>query len=89
MEPQKKKKFLFITLGVLVVLLVGIIISPRSVHHESIQEAMRDAVLHTENKVDLLGLAVNPSLISAFTRSIFFRPQIINKEYLATLLPYM
>ncbi len=66
MEPQKKKKFLIITLGVLAVLLVGIIISPKSVHHESIQEAMRDAVLHTENKVSLLGLNVNPSLISAF-----------------------
>ena len=36
--------------------------------HESIQETMRDAVLHTSAKIDLLGVkVVNPGLVSAFT----------------------
>ena len=36
--------------------------------HSSIQETMRDAVLHTSAKVSLFGLKdVNPGLISAFT----------------------
>ena len=35
---------------------------------ESIRSAMRDAVLHEENKISLLGwLAVNPAVISGFT----------------------
>ena len=35
---------------------------------ESIREAMRDAVLHEENKISLFGwLAVNPAVISGFT----------------------
>ncbi len=34
---------------------------------ESIREAMRDAVLHDRNKVAVLGMTVNPGLISAYT----------------------
>lgn len=35
---------------------------------ESIREAMRDAVLHEENKISLFGwLAVNPAVVSGFT----------------------
>ena len=38
--------------------------------HESIQEVMRDAVLHSSARIGLFGLAeVNPGLISAFTVS--------------------
>ena len=66
MEKQSQKKSLTILGIVVAVLLAGIILSPKAVHHESIKEAMRDAVLHTENKISLLGLSVNPSLISAF-----------------------
>ena len=35
--------------------------------HESIQEVMRDAVLHSSAKIGFFGLNVNPGLIAAFT----------------------
>ena len=35
--------------------------------HESIQEVMQDAVLHSSAKIGFLGFSVNPGLISAFT----------------------
>lgn len=51
----------------LVVLLIAIILLGPTERHESIQGAMRDAVLHEENKISLFGLiSVNPGLISAF-----------------------
>ena len=34
---------------------------------ESIKEVMRDGVLHEENKIAVLGLEVNPGLVSAYT----------------------
>ncbi|MBR0398939.1 MAG: F0F1 ATP synthase subunit A [Eubacterium sp.] len=49
-------------------MLAGVFLSPTAAKHESIQETMRDAVLHGSNKVSLFGLKeVNPGLISAFT----------------------
>jgi len=50
-------------------LLVGIFLTndPNQVQEESIQEVMKDAVLHEHVKVSLFGLKdVNPALISAF-----------------------
>ena len=35
--------------------------------HESIQEVMQDAVLHSSAKIGLFGMEVNPGLISAYT----------------------
>jgi F-type H+-transporting ATPase subunit a len=48
--------------------IVGIILSrPYSIKHETIKEAMRDAVLHNENKISVFGLVdVDPSLFSGF-----------------------
>ena len=49
-------------------MLAGVFLSPTTAKHESIQETMRDAVLHGSNKISLFGLKeVNPGLISAFT----------------------
>ena len=49
-------------------MLAGVFLSPTAAKHESIQETMRDAVLHGSNKISLFGLKeVNPGLISAFT----------------------
>ena len=50
------------------VFLMGALCTGGGGRHESIQETMRDAVLHTSARVSLFGLKdVNPGLISAFT----------------------
>lgn len=66
---MKKKKIivLCVSLAIIALLLVGIFILPAKQGGESINEAMRDEVLHESNKINLLGLSVNPGLISAFT----------------------
>ena len=64
---QKKKRFLLLWLCISVVLLVGSFAVPGSARTETIQETMRDAVLHETNQIRFLGLLeVNPGLISAF-----------------------
>lgn len=64
---QKKKRFLLLWLCISVVLLVGSFAVPGSARTETIQETMRDAVLHETNRIRFLGLLeVNPGLISAF-----------------------
>lgn len=70
--PEKIKKgrriFLVVWLVMIAVLLVGIIILwPPGEKHESIKEVMRDGVLHESNKINFLGLEVNPAVISAYT----------------------
>lgn len=68
---SKKKKIIFVSvwLFMIVVLLAGIIITNVSGgNDESLSEAMRDAVLHDDNKISLFGIKdVNPALISAYT----------------------
>ncbi len=68
-KMSKRKKLFLIVWGLSVLLvLLGIILVgfPAGGKEESITEAMRDAVLHEENKISLFGLPVNPGLISAF-----------------------
>lgn len=66
MKIDKKK--LLIWLGLIAALLAAIVLTgPPAGHHESIQQAMRDAVLHDTNRVSFFGLAVDPALISAMT----------------------
>ena len=64
MDSKQKKVFLILWASLLVLILIGIILVPGLPKGETIQEAMKDAVLHEENKVLLLGMEVNPSLIS-------------------------
>ncbi len=67
MSKSKRTKTLIIAGVVLVLLIIGIILlGGGSPHHETIKEAMKDAVVHNENKISLFGLEVNPSLISAY-----------------------
>jgi len=66
------KKTRNISLGLfaalIVVLLVGIILTGGHGEHGDIRTLMKDAVLHEEGKISLLGITeVNPALISAFT----------------------
>ena len=69
MNIKNRKKFVFLAiwLAVIVLLLIGIVLLwPPGAKHETIQEAMKDGVLHEHNKMSLCGLEVNPGLISAY-----------------------
>ena len=67
---SKRKRTVFITVWVLAliaVLAAALAIGPTP-KSESVQGAMRDAVLHGDNQISLFGLkSVNPALISGFT----------------------
>ena len=68
MEKKTRCKALIIFGAIILLLIVGIILTGMSPPQEKepITEAMRDAVLHEKNRVDLFGLSVNPGLIAAF-----------------------
>ena len=66
---KKRRMMSFLVLGiVLVLLLAGIFLTGQhGGGHGDIKELMKDAVLHEDGKISLLGFAnVNPSLISGF-----------------------
>ncbi len=68
MSGKKKTRMIVILSLITVALIAGIILLNGSVtKHETIKEAMKDAVLHEVNRVSLLGIPVNPALISGFT----------------------
>ena len=65
---KKSRLFLVLWLCTIVLLLAASILVPGQEHEETIREAMRDAVLHESNKINLPGFGpVNPGLISAVT----------------------
>ncbi len=65
-----RKKWLIVWLCAIAALLVASLLVPSAEKGETIQEAMRDAVLHESGKISLFGLKdVNPGLISAMTVS--------------------
>ena len=67
MDNRKKARAITIFLVLAAILLTGVILLGNdNEKHETIQEAMRDAVLHDTNKISLFGLDVNPALISGF-----------------------
>jgi len=68
LNKESKRKVLILLALVLVAAMVGVVLTkPFSVHHETISETMRDAVLHEENRVWLFGTwAVDPSLVSGY-----------------------
>lgn len=64
---KHRKMSLVLWIAVVLALLAGSVLAGSAGRSESVQEAMRDAVLHDVNQVSLFGLkAVNPGLISAF-----------------------
>jgi len=67
MTEKKKKIITFIIFAVIIVaLLIATILVQADAKNESIKVAMKDAVLHGTNKVNLFGLQVNPSVIAGF-----------------------
>lgn len=68
---QKKKRFLLLWICVSAALLLGSLILPGGVRTESIQETMRDAVLHESNQISLFGLLqVNPAYVSSLVVTV-------------------
>ncbi|MBQ9031742.1 MAG: F0F1 ATP synthase subunit A [Parasporobacterium sp.] len=65
---KKQKLSFFIVIGIVIAVILVVINLIRSGPGtgESIQTAMKDAVLHESNKIRFLGMEVNPGLISAF-----------------------
>lgn len=68
MSKKRRNISLCVFAAVLLVLLAGIILTGHGGEHGDIKALMRDAVLHEEGKISLLGITeVNPALISGFT----------------------
>lgn len=65
MTKQERRRAIIIFAVIAVVFMIGAIVTGGSEEEETIQEVMRDAVLHNLNKVSLLGIVdVNPGLIA-------------------------
>ena len=71
MTKQEKRKAAIIFAAIAIVFMIGAILTGGgSGEEETVQEVMRDAVLHDLNKVSLFGLIdVNPGLAAGFTVS--------------------
>jgi len=68
MDKKKRNIGLILWFLVMAVLLAGSLMSHGIEKHETVQEAMKDAVLHETGRISLFGiLTVNPGLICAFT----------------------
>ena len=65
---KQKKGFVLCMVAAAVMLVVSLLL-PTTPKTETVQEAMRDAVLHESNRIDIFGKEVNPGLISAMTVS--------------------
>ena len=63
-----KRIVLAVRLALILALLAGILLLSKNptVRTETVKEAMRDGVLHEDNRISLFGLEVNPALISAY-----------------------
>lgn len=63
-KSQRKKAIILFSLLSLVFLIGAILVGSKGEKEETIQEVMRDAVLHDLNKVSLFGMEVNPGLLA-------------------------
>lgn len=67
MEKSKRNKVIALMIVLVVVFVVLSVLTGHGPKHETISEAMRDAVLHEEGRISLFGVfAVNPALYSGF-----------------------
>ena len=71
MTKQRRRELVIWLAAVAVFLIASILVGPPG-RSETVQETMRDAVLHETNRVSLFGIKdVNPGLISAMLVSAF------------------
>ena len=71
MNKKKKTVGIIVWFAAVIVLLVLSLVTGSGGKSETIQEAMRDAVLHEDNRIILFGLKdVNPALISAMVVTV-------------------
>jgi F-type H+-transporting ATPase subunit a len=69
---QQRKKAIIVFAVIALVFMIGAILTGHGEKHETVQEMMRDSVLHDLNKISLLGIKdVNPGLIAGFIVSGF------------------
>lgn len=66
MDKKAKRKFIIIFLVLAAATLIGSILIPGNEQTETIQEAMRDSVLHETNRVSYFGFEVSPAVASGF-----------------------
>ena len=66
MTKQEKREAAVVFAVIALVFMAGAIMTGGPDEEETIQEVMRDAVLHDINKVSLFGLEVNPGLLAGF-----------------------
>ncbi len=72
MEKTKKRRFITVWLLITAAFLAGSLVVPGHGKSESVQEAMRDAVLHGTNRISLFGWKdVNPGYISSLVVVLF------------------
>ena len=62
---KQHKKGLAVWLLIVVLLFIASLLAGPSQRAETVQEAMRDAVLHETGRTSLFGLPVNPGMASA------------------------
>lgn len=87
---KQKIIVLSICIAIIIACLVGIFLIPPKESGESINEAMRDEVLHEKNKIAFFGLEVNPGLISAFVvTGILFLFSLIVRIFLIPRFTYI
>ena len=68
---KQHKKGLAVWLAAVVLLFIAALLAGPSGHSETVQEAMRDAVLHDAGRISLFGLIeVNPGMISAMVVTV-------------------
>ena len=68
---RDRKRFLLLWCLLIAALLAGSLLTASPGHGETIQAAMRDAVLHEENEISLFGWKnVNPGLVSSVTVTV-------------------
>ena len=67
MFVKEHKKAVTVWIGLMIIFLIASFLTGSAGGHESLRNAMRDAVLHEENRISLFGIMnVNPSVISAY-----------------------
>ena len=70
---SKKKRAIQLAIWLILIsvfLVYALVTCSQTGKQETIQQVIREAVLHETDKIDILGLQVNPGVVSAFTVTV-------------------